>query len=156
MMKRTSVAHLNCSVAHALDVVGEWWTLLVVRNLMFGQRRFEAIQADLGVARNILSDRLGTLVEHGIVERTKYQDHPERFEYTLTDKGRDLFPVVAALQAWGDRWESPEGAPIHLHHGCGHVAKPTVVCDHCGEALTLGNVRAKAGPGFHRAAEPVA
>lgn len=147
-MKRTSVAHLNCSIAHALDVVGEWWTLLVVRNLMFGQRRFEAIQADLGIARNILSDRLTTLVEHGIVERTKYQDHPERFEYTLTDKGRDLFPVVAALMAWGDRWESPEGAPMRLLHRCGELAEPVVVCDHCHEPLRLDAVRAKAGPGY--------
>jgi len=151
-MKRTSVAHLNCSVAHALDIVGEWWTLLVVRNLMFGQRRFEAIQADLGIARNILSDRLGTLVEHGIVERTKYQDHPERFEYTLTEKGRDLFPVIAALMAWGDRWESPQGAPLHLLHQCGHIAEPVVVCDSCHEPLRLREVRAKAGPGWPRPA----
>jgi DNA-binding HxlR family transcriptional regulator len=98
-MKRTSVAHLSCSVAQTLDIVGEWWTLLVVRNLMFGQRRFEAIQSDLGIARNILSDRLGTLVEHGVVERIRYQEHPERFEYSLTEKGRDLFPVIAALMA---------------------------------------------------------
>jgi DNA-binding HxlR family transcriptional regulator len=107
-MKRTSVAHLNCSVAQTLEVVGEWWTLLVVRNLMFGQRRFEAIQGDLGIARNILSDRLGTLVEHGIVDRVKYQDHPERFEYRLTDKGRDLFPVIAALMTWGRQVGGPD------------------------------------------------
>lgn len=153
-MKRTSVAHLNCSVAHALDIVGEWWTLLVIRNLMFGQRRFEAIQADLGIARNILSDRLGTLVGHGIVERTKYQDHPERFEYMLTEKGRDLFPVIAALMAWGDRWESPQGPPMHLHHTCGEVAEPVVVCHACHEPLRLRDVRAKAGPGRQRRPKP--
>ena len=124
-MKRTSVGHLSCSVARTLDVVGEWWTLLVVRNLMFGQRRFEAIQADLGIARNILSDRLATLVAHDVVVKTKYQDHPERFEYRLTEKGHDLFPVIAALMAWGDRWESRgEGPPIELHHSCGHVVAP--------------------------------
>ncbi len=144
-MKRTSVAHLNCSVAQALDVVGEWWTLLVVRNLMFGQRRFEAIQGDLGIARNILSDRLGTLVDHGVVDRVKYQDHPERFEYRLTAKGRDLFPVIAALMAWGDTWASPMGKPIDLIHECGHVATPTVVCDHCGGRLDLTTVKAKVG-----------
>jgi len=147
-MKRTSVAHLNCSVAQALEVVGEWWTLLIVRNLMFGQRRFEAIQGDLGIARNILSDRLGTLVEHGIVDRVKYQDHPERFEYRLTDKGRDLFPVIAALMAWGDKWASPLGKPIDLVHECGHVATPTVVCDACGGALDLRSVRATDGSGW--------
>jgi DNA-binding HxlR family transcriptional regulator len=149
-VKRTSVAHLNCSVAQTLEVVGEWWTLLVVRNLMFGQRRFEAIQGDLGIARNILSDRLGTLVEHGIVDRVKYQDHPERFEYRLTDKGRDLFPVIAALMAWGDKWAAPMGRPIELMHECGKVATATVVCDQCSEPLTLQNVRAKAGPAWRR------
>jgi DNA-binding HxlR family transcriptional regulator len=146
-VKRTSVAHLNCSVAQTLEVVGEWWTLLVVRNLMFGQRRFEAIQGDLGIARNILSDRLSTLVEHGIVERVKYQDHPERFEYHLTTKGRELFPVIAALMAWGDKWAAPMGAPLHLEHVCGHVVTPTVVCDQCGEPLELASVRARSGPG---------
>jgi len=149
-VKRTSVAHLNCSIAQALEVVGEWWTLLVVRNLMFGQRRFEAIQADLGIARNILSDRLTTLVDHGVVEKVRYQEHPERFEYHLTDKGRDLFPVIAALLAWGDRWSSPEGAPVHLLHRCGEIASPKVVCDRCGEPLALSDVRAKAGPGWRR------
>ncbi|MFN6121211.1 MAG: winged helix-turn-helix transcriptional regulator [Actinomycetes bacterium] len=150
-MKRTSVAHLNCSVAQALEVVGEWWTLLVVRNLMFGQRRFEAIQGDLGIARNILSDRLGTLVEHGIVDRVKYQDHPERYEYRLTDKGRDLFPVIAALMAWGDKWAAPTGKPLELVHVCGKVATATVVCDQCGAPLALHDVKAKAGPAWHRA-----
>lgn len=151
-MKRSSVAHLNCSVAQTLDVVGEWWTLLVVRNLMWGQHRFEAIQSDLGIARNILSDRLVTLVQHDIVERIKYQDHPERFEYHLTDKGRELFPVIAALMAWGDKWAAPMEAPVHLVHQCGHAVTPTVVCDQCGQPLLLSDVRLRSGPGRRRAA----
>ena len=151
-MKRTSVAHFNCSVAQTLEVVGEWWTLLVIRNVMFGQRRFEAIQADLGIARNILSDRLATLVDHEVLERVKYQDAPERFEYRLTVKGRELFPVIAAMIAWGDRWASPDGAPIKLLHKCGEIAEPTVVCDKCSEPLSLSAVRAKAGPGLRRPA----
>ena len=151
-MKRSSVASLPCSIAQTLEIVGDWWTLLIIRNISFGQRRFEAIQADLGIARNILSDRLGTLVEHGIVERVKYQDHPERFEYMLTDKGRDLFPVIAALMAWGDRWESPQGAPMRLQHQCGEFAEPVVVCDKCSEPLRLGEVRARSGPGRVRPA----
>jgi DNA-binding HxlR family transcriptional regulator len=146
-VKRTSVSHLNCSVAQTLDVVGEWWTLLIVRNLMWGRQRFEAIQGDLGIARNILSDRLTTLVEHGVVDRVQYQEHPARFEYVLTDKGRDLFPVIAALMAWGDRWAAPLGAPLHLVHTCGNVSTPTVVCDACGEPLALDTVRVKSGPG---------
>ena len=149
-MKRTSVAHFNCSVAQTLEVVGEWWTLLIVRNVMFGQRRFEVIQADLGIARNILSDRLGTLVDHGVLDRVKYQDAPERFEYRLTEKGRDLFPVIAAMISWGDKWEAPEGAPIRLLHSCGDYAEPTVTCDKCDEPLALKDVRAKAGPGLKR------
>ncbi len=147
-MKRTSVAHLNCSVAQTLDVVGEWWTLLVVRTIMLGQGRFEVIQSELGIARNILSDRLSTLVEHGVVERRQYHDHPVRYEYKLTPKGRDLFPVIAALMAWGDKWASPDGVPLVLKHSCGEVADPKVVCSACGEALTLRDVRAKPGPGF--------
>jgi len=151
-VKRSSVAHLDCSIAQALEVVGEWWTLLVVRNLMFGQRRFEQLQGDLGIARNILSDRLGTLVEHGIVERRRYQEHPERFEYRLTPKGRDLFPVITALMSWGDRWAAPDGPPIRLRHSCGELTTPVTVCDHCGEPIHLHDVRATAGPGRRRTA----
>ncbi len=149
-MKRTSVAHFNCSVAQTLEVVGEWWTLLIVRNVMFGQRRFEAIQSDLGIARNILSDRLVTLVDHQILEKVKYRDAPERFEYRLTDKGRDLYPVMAAMMAWGDKWAAPGGAPIKLVHSCGDIAEPMVVCDKCSEPLALKDIRAKAGPGLRR------
>jgi DNA-binding HxlR family transcriptional regulator len=151
-MKRTSVAHLNCSVAQSLEIVGEWWTLLVLRNIMLGQRRFEAIQADLGIARNILSDRLATLVEHDIVSRVKYQDAPERFEYRLTRRGRDLFPVIVALMTWGDEHEAPDGAPLVLKHECGSTATPVLVCSSCGSPIRLDNVRAKAGPGFRRPA----
>ena len=151
-MKRSSVAHLNCSVAQSLEVVGEWWTLLVLRNIMLGQRRFEAIQANLGIARNILSDRLGTLVEHDIVSRVKYQDAPERFEYRLTRRGRDLFPVIVTLMTWGDEHEAPEGPPLLFTHECGSTAAPVVVCSACGGPIRLDNVRPKAGPGFRRQA----
>ena len=147
-MKRTSVSHMNCSVARTLDIVGEWWTLLIVRNLMFGQRRFEEIQGDLGIARNILSDRLNTLVDAGIVDRVKYMEHPERYEYTLTEKGRDLFQVIAVLMAWGDRWAAPDGPPLVFKHSCGHLGDVRVVCSECGEPMQYENVRAKAGPGF--------
>ena len=142
------MSHLNCSVAQSLEIVGEWWTLLVLRNIMLGQRRFEAIQSNLGIARNILSDRLGTLVEHDIVERVKYQDAPERYEYRLTARGRDLFPVIVALMNWGDEHAAPEGPPLLFRHECGANAAPVLVCSSCGEPISLENVRAKAGPGF--------
>ncbi len=150
-MKRSSVSHLPCSIAQTLEIVGEWWTLLVVRNISFGQRRFEAIQSDLGIARNVLSDRLNTLVEHGIVEKSKYQDNPERFEYRATAKGKDLLPVLLALMAWGDQWASPDGKPmIVTHTDCGHDTDPKVVCSHCGGELSWGHTRVTAGPGWHR------
>lgn len=147
-VKRSSVSHLNCSVARTLDIVGEWWTLLVIRNIMLGQCRFEAIQTDLGIARNILSDRLNTLVAHGVVERVKYHEHPERFEYHLTEKGRDLWPVIAALMAWGDKWEAPDGPPLLMRHTCEGRGVATTVCSECGEPLGIGAVRVKRGPGF--------
>ncbi len=139
---------MNCSVARTLDIVGEWWTLLIVREIMLGQCRFEEIQADLGIARNILSDRLNTLVEHDIVERVKYMDHPERYEYLLTEQGRDLFPVIAALMAWGDRWAAPEGPPLLLKHRCGRHGNAQVVCSECGEPMGIDDVRANVGPGW--------
>jgi DNA-binding HxlR family transcriptional regulator len=152
-MKRSSVAHLNCSIAQTLDVVGEWWSLLVLRNVFFGQRRFEAIQADLGIARNILSDRLTTLVDHGVLERVKYQDTPERFEYRLTDKGNELFPVLMALLNWGDKWMSPDGPPMLLiHKDCNHPTTPQMRCSHCGDEVHRHNVKAAAGPGLKREA----
>ena len=150
-MKRSSVTHLNCSVAQSLEIVGEWWTLLIVRNMLMGQRRFEEIQADLGIARNILSDRLSTLVEHGIVDRVKYMEHPDRYEYVLTQKGSDLFPVIAAIMAWGDTWASPGGPPVVFEHSCGHTGPAGAVCAGCGEPLALHTVRARRGPGWQLA-----
>jgi DNA-binding HxlR family transcriptional regulator len=148
-MKRSSVAHMNCSIAKALDVVGEWWTLLIVRNIMLGQGRFDAIQQNLGIARNILSDRLGTLVDNGILERVQYQDAPARYEYQLTARGRSLFPVIVALMNWGDQYEAPEGPPLLLRHECGSTAT-LLVCADCREPIDLSSVRAKAGPGYRR------
>jgi DNA-binding HxlR family transcriptional regulator len=148
-MKRSSVAHINCSIAQSLEIVGEWWTLLVLRNVMLGQRRFEEIQTNLGIARNILSDRLGTLVEHAVLDRVKYQDAPERFEYRLTQRGRDLFPVIVALMHWGDEHAAPNGPPMVLKHECG-ATESVLVCASCGEPIRLDTVRAKAGPGFRR------
>ncbi|HZQ81388.1 MAG TPA: helix-turn-helix domain-containing protein [Gaiellaceae bacterium] len=97
----------NCSVARTLELIGERWTLLVIRDAFLGRRRFEEFQESLGIARNVLSDRLAKLVEHGIFERVRYQERPERFEYRLTRKGRDLRLVLVALMQWGDEYLSP-------------------------------------------------
>ena len=148
-MKRSSIAHINCSIAQTLDVVGEWWTLLVVRDIMLGHRRFEAIQADLGIARNILTDRLNTLVENGIVDRIRYQVSPDRYEYQLTRRGKDLFPVMIALMNWGDRWiPMPSGQPIRaIHTGCGGDIETRMICMSCGEHVADKAAHAIAGPG---------
>jgi DNA-binding HxlR family transcriptional regulator len=103
MLKR-DYANQDCSIARALEVVGERWTLLIVRDLFLGRTRFDQIQESLGVARNVLSDRLVRLVEHGIVEKVRYSERPERFEYRLTAKGRDLHIALAGLRQWGDRY----------------------------------------------------
>lgn len=149
-VKRSSVAHWNCSVARTLDVVGEWWSLLVVRNIFWGQHRFEDLQADLGIARNILADRLSSLVEAGVLEKRRYQERPERFEYHLTEQGEDLFGVLMELMRWGDRWRAPDGPPLMVRHlACDHDSAPGTVCSHCGGLMGPGDVRLTKGPGFH-------
>ncbi len=139
---------MNCSVARTLEVVGEWWTMLVVREAFSGVRRFDDFQARLGIARNVLATRLQSLIDHGILERRLYQERPERFEYRLTEKGFDLYPVLISLMQWGDKWEvGPEGPPVLLtHEKCGHSPDPAFVCTHCGQPLKARETHAEGGP----------
>ena len=130
-MHKADLGRLPCSLARTLQVVGEWWTLLVLRDICFGVRRFDAIQAHLGIARNILSARLDTLVEQGLVERSRYQRRPDRYEYLATEKGRELVPAMMALVAWGDRWVSDPPPVLFRHRPCGHDTTVVVVCPHC-------------------------
>jgi DNA-binding HxlR family transcriptional regulator len=147
-MRRTSFEDMRCSIAQTLEVVGEWWTLLVVRDLLLGVTRFEAIQERLGISRNILTDRLRTLEEAGIVERRPYQERPARYDYRLTEKGRDLWTVVNAMREWGDRWAAPDGPPVELvHRRCGHVTHAVPTCAGCGEPLVYDELRMRPGPG---------
>lgn len=133
---------MRCSIARALDLVGEWWTPLILRDVFRGMRRFEEIQASLGIARNILSDRLSTLVEGGVLERRRYQEHPARYEYRLTEMGRDYYQVLLTLKQWGDRWLAEEtGRPVTLiHDTCGHEVEPVLTCSFCGEAIEARQV----------------
>jgi DNA-binding HxlR family transcriptional regulator len=142
-------ADLNCSVARPLSVLGERWSLLVLRDLFLGRRRFDEIQESLGVASNVLSQRLATLVEEGIAERHRYSEHPERFEYRLTEKGRDLEPVLLALLRWGDRYTAgPEGRPLEtVHDDCGKAFQMVPTCSECGEELDSHHVHSRPGPG---------
>jgi DNA-binding HxlR family transcriptional regulator len=136
-MRRTSFAGMQCSVARTLEVVGEWWTILILRSAFSGVRRFDDFQRSLGIARNVLADRLQTLVDNGILERRRYQERPERYEYRLTERGRDLYSVVISLLRWGDRWamDDQPGPPVILTHSCGHDITPEFSCPSCGEAI---------------------
>lgn len=148
-MKRSSVGHLNCSIARTVDVVGEWWSLMIIRSVFLGIRRFDDIREELGISRNILSDRLSTLVAHDVLTKVPYSEHPERFEYRLTEKGIDLQPVLVSLMRWGDKWDSPDGPPlVIMHKECGHDAAPALACTHCGELIGPRDVRPVPGPGW--------
>ena len=148
-MQRTSFADMRCSLARALERIGDWWSPLIVRDLFLGVTRFDDLVEDLGISRNLLTARLRSLVDNGVVVRTAYQQHPPRYEYRLTEAGRDLVPAILALTAWGDRWAAPQqGSPIlFLHRGCGQQFEPQVTCSHCGEAISADAVRAVPGPG---------
>jgi DNA-binding HxlR family transcriptional regulator len=139
-----------CSIAKALEVVGERWTLLIVRDVMNGNRRFGELQKSLGVARNVLSARLQRLVEEDILERRPYQSSPERYEYFLTEKGLDLWPALVALLAWGDRHSpEPNGPPMLIvHKECGGEVNDRGICESCGEVLHARDARPMPGPGL--------
>jgi DNA-binding HxlR family transcriptional regulator len=139
----------TCSIARALELVGERWTLLIVRNIHLGVRRFDEIQQQLGIARNVLASRLEALTDNGILERHPYGERPVRNEYKLTEKGRALWPVLVELMQWGDRYAmTPKGPPVILRHrGCGGEVGAHRACSRCGELLELADVRAERGPG---------
>lgn len=139
----------NCSIARTLEIVGERWTLLILREAFVGTTRFDGFRERLGIARNILQSRLTLLVGEGLFERRLYQDRPPRFEYVLTPAGADLLPVMLALQAWGDRHRAPGGPPtLILHRGCGGAVTPVLACEACGATgLQLGDLEMRFGPG---------
>jgi DNA-binding HxlR family transcriptional regulator len=142
-----------CSVARTLEAIGDRWTMLVIREAFFGTRRFDDYQRKLGVARNVLADRLARLVDEGILKRRRYQERPERFEYSLTKKGIDLWPVLVSLTKWGDRHAAPNGPPILiLHRGCGGEVNARFVCEKCGEPVDARSAEARPGPGSRVAA----
>ena len=139
---------MHCSVAQCLEVVGEWWSMLIMRDVFLGVTRFDDFQERLGISRNILSQRLNRLVEAGVLVKVPYSEHPPRFDYRLTDKGRDLWPVLTAMRQWGDKYEAPDGLPLVVtHKGCGQVSQAILTCSVCGEAIGPRDVRAASGPG---------
>jgi DNA-binding HxlR family transcriptional regulator len=147
-MDRKSFAEMDCSVAQCLEVVGEWWSMLLVRDAFLGVTRFDEFQRRLGISRNILHERLNTLVDAGVLVRVPYSDRPPRHDYRLTAKGRDLWPVLTAMRQWGDRYAAPSGPPLVVtHRSCGAVTEAVLVCSACGESLGAHDVVAAVGPG---------
>ncbi len=138
----------------SLEVVGERWSLLIVRDVMNGNRRFDELQKGLGIARNVLSARLQRLIEEDILERRAYQESPARYEYFLTEKGLDLWPALIALLNWGDRYSpDPQGPPMLIvHKECGGAVSDRGVCESCGKVLHARDARALPGPGLAKAA----
>jgi DNA-binding HxlR family transcriptional regulator len=140
----------NCSAARALELVGERWSLLIIRDALFaGCSRFGDFQRSLGVAPNILTARLDSFVAAGLMERRRYSEHPEHYEYLLTGKGRDLAPVIVALTAWGDRHAAPNGPPIiYEHTACGSEIHQQICCAACGQMHDPAEVHVRPGPGM--------
>ena len=149
MLGRTYDAEV-CSIARALEVVGERWSVLIVRNALFaGSTRFSDFQRSLGIAPNVLKTRLDGFVEAGIMRRQQYSEQPELYEYLLTEKGRDLAPALVALTQWGDRWAAPDGPPVlYSHSVCGSQVSHEVVCTTCGRVDDPVEVQALPGPGM--------
>lgn len=133
-----------------MDLLGDWWTPLVLREAFYGVRRFDEFQQALGIARNTLTDRLRRLVEEGLMEKRVYQTEPVRHEYVLSEKGADFWSVLLAMSRWGDRWLAGEaGPPVILHHKrCGHDTQVKVVCEHCAEPVPIEESRMSFGPGY--------
>jgi len=144
-MRWREIAEMDCSIARTLSIVGDRWTLLVLRDCFLGARRFDDFSESLGLSPHVLSTRLAKLVEAGVLERRPYLAKPVRYEYRLTAKGRDLYPVIAGLVRWGDRWMAgADGPPVTLtHRTCGHATTPTLVCSECGDDLDPRDVRAE-------------
>ena len=155
-MRKASFADMHCSIAQSLEVVGEWWTLLILRDAFLGVRRFDDFVERLGISRNVLTDRLDTLVATGVLERRPYDEARGRYDYLLTDKGRALWPVMTALRQWGDEWiYGPGKEPLHIEHrSCGCTTTALMTCSACGGPLDARSVRVTTTPGTATDAAP--
>ena len=151
-MELKSFAGMDCSVAQCLEVVGDRWSMLIIRDAFMGVTRFDQLQERLGISRNILQQRLTKLVDEGVLARVPYSEHPPRYDYRLTDRGRDLWPVLTAMRQWGDRYAAPGGPPVRVvHTACGATTDFDLVCRSCGAAVGARDVRAVPGQGRARA-----
>ncbi len=153
MLKRDYETQV-CSVARSLEVVGERWSLLILRSVLLGVNRFDDLLGDLGITRSVLTARLARLVDEGVLERVPYQDRPPRFEYRATEKGRALWPVLAHLMRWGDRYYPEPGGPPRIieHTDCGGRPDEHLMCDRCAAPLTPATITVHRGAGLEPAA----
>jgi DNA-binding HxlR family transcriptional regulator len=139
---------MACSIARTLDVIGEPWSPLVLRDVYVGMSRFDQLQADLGISRKVLTERLNHLVEQGVLERRPYDRRP-RYEYHLTAKGAELVDLLMVMVGWGDKWLAGDAGPptLYRHHACGQVSSVDLRCAHCSEPMHAGDVDVLPGPG---------
>lgn len=146
-MRWDSLEKENCSLARTLAVVGDRWTLMILRDAFMGVKRFEDLENSLGIARRVLSERLSHLVDEGVLRKVAYQERPTRFEYRLTEKGLALYPAILSLVHWGDRFYAGDAGPpiIHTHKSCGHDFRSVMTCSECGEALDAREVAIRPG-----------
>lgn len=152
-MKWSDIDQQVCAVARTLSVVGDRWSLLIIRDAFLGTRRFADFQRQLGVTKHRLSDRLSQLVDAGVFKRVPYQEKPRRFEYRLTKKGVELYPIVMSMAMWGSKWmDDGNGAPVeYVHADCGHKTQPYLCCSECGEAIAPQAITPVLGPGLLKA-----
>lgn len=148
-MQRTDYGQMACSIARTVDVMGEPWTPLILRDVFVGIQRFDALQADLGISRKVLSERLAGLVSQGALRREQYQDRPPRHEYVLTEKGRELVDVLLVMVAWGDRWTAGAAGPpvLFRHRGCGEISHVELNCSACDRPMRATDIDVLPGPG---------
>jgi len=146
-MQRTHFEEAACSVARTLNLIGEWWTPLILRDIFYGVRRFDALREHLGISRKVLTNRLGVLVEHEIVKKVLYQENPKRYEYQLTERGQELFPVIVTLMNWGDKWLADgAGSPVVLlDRETGQPIQPKLVAADSGREITYEGVTVELG-----------
>ena len=148
-MQRTQFAAMACSIARTLDVIGEPWSPLILRDVYVGINRFDQLQSDLGISRKVLTQRLAWLVEQGIVERRAYSSRPPRYEYVLTDKGTELCDLLLVMVRWGDRWTAGEAGPpvLYRHHACGEISHVELHCSACDRPMRATDIDVLPGPG---------
>ncbi|MBB5957569.1 DNA-binding HxlR family transcriptional regulator [Saccharothrix tamanrassetensis] len=154
-MQRTNFGEITCSIARTMDVIGEPWSPLVLRNVYVGINRFDQIQQNLGISRKVLAERLRWLVERNVLERREYAAN--RYEYALTERGTELVGVLMVMVAWGDKWLAGEAGPpaLYRHHACGGIGHVTLTCSNCGGPMSATDIDVLPGPGLTApAAEP--